>query len=70
MFTLPVFSLAPLTHRAPTEGSHFDKKHKLARRLAKLLFPEDKAPYKAYRNMLGPLRSEIKIVERFMCEGK
>lgn len=55
---------------APGEKTSFDKKGNLAKRLAKLLFPNDKAPMKAYRALIGPLRAELKVVERFMCGGE
>ena len=51
-------------------GTSFDKKAKLAKRLARLLFPGDKAPHRAYRKAIGRLRSHLKVVERSMCLGE
>jgi len=67
---------------APTEGSHFDKTHKLAKRLAYLVCRKDKeddststtipgvtgvAPLKAYRKILSELRAHLNVTERLAC---
>lgn len=53
-----------------SKGTSFDKKAKHAKRLARLLFPGDKAPQRAYRQAIGRLRRHLKVVERSMCLGE
>eukprot|EP00466_Bigelowiella_natans_P017919 jgi/Bigna1/54241/estExt_Genewise1Plus.C_300121 len=48
---------------APTENGKFDKKYKMAKRLAALLFPESSTARKDYRKMLAALREHLSIVE-------
>ncbi len=52
---------------APSEGKHFDS---LAKRLAKLLFPQSKTALKDYRLLLTKLRRHLNVVETLMCENK
>jgi len=51
---------------APTENRHFDKKHKSAKRLAKLCG----LSMKEYRKKLSELREKLKIVERLETLNK
>ena len=63
-------SLSLAAKWAPTEKCAFDKSAtKLARRLAKILFPKHKRPMKRYRVMLSSLRKALKVVERQCCDG-
>jgi len=56
---------------APTERCHFDKKGGYARRIAKLMYPEEKLALSKYRKeILVPLRAHLKVVERDMCSGR
>jgi hypothetical protein len=55
---------------APSENHHFDKRYKLARKLADLIFPIKENPKKEYRKLLSVLRNHLNIVERLMCENK
>jgi len=52
---------------APSEGKHFDV---LAKRLAKLMFPQSKTALKEYRLLLTKLRHHLNLVETLMCENK
>ncbi len=59
---------------APSEGSHFDKKHRIVRKLCKIMHQlalprtapvTNSAEYR--RNVLTPLRAHLNIVEKAMC---
>ena len=53
---------------APSEKLAFDKKHRLATRIAKLLFKKD--VHAKYRKLLSQLRARLDIVEVKMCAGR
>jgi len=56
---------------APSERGHFDKTAQLAKRLARLLFPDAGARASVlYRRMLSTLRRQLLVVERLMCDGQ
>jgi hypothetical protein len=52
---------------APTEGSSFDKKHGLAKRLARLLFPNEQQCFRKYRELLSACRAQLNVPERHLC---
>jgi hypothetical protein len=53
---------------APSQNQSWDKKYKLAEKLATLLFPEAEHPLPLYRkHVLVPLRNRLNIVETKMC---
>ena len=53
---------------APSEGSHFDKSNRLAKRLAKLLYGDSNGhSLVPYRRLLTRLRTHLAVVERLMC---
>jgi hypothetical protein len=55
---------------APTEGTAFDKDARLAKRIAQLMFPQLKQCFRAYRQVVNPLRKHLVILERLMCAGE
>jgi len=67
--TSPEKSLTLAAKWAPSENGHFDKKHKLAKKLARLLF-DGPCPEKSYRLLLSMLRQRLVLVETLMCENR
>merc|ERR1712137_541169 len=53
---------------APSEKHAFDKKHKLAQKLAQVLYPCKKNALALYRKeYLVPLRNQLRVTEVYMC---
>lgn len=63
----PHLQLSLAAKWAPSEGSSFDKKHRMARRLARLMFPNDPQCFRLYRTALSACREHLSITERFLC---
>lgn len=56
---------------APTERHKHDKATKAAKKIAALLFPNEKKKLVLYRKQyLAPLRTHLAITERFMCSNE
>eukprot|EP00466_Bigelowiella_natans_P010286 jgi/Bigna1/52837/estExt_Genewise1Plus.C_120066 len=51
---------------APSERKKYDKTLKLAKTMAKMIFPNDKRPRMRYRKMLSRLRKRLNLVENKM----
>ena len=64
---LPHLQLSLAAKWAPTEGSSFDKKHHLAKRLARLMFPGQSNCFRLYREALSAMRAHLNVTERHMC---
>lgn len=67
---IPHLQLSLASKWAPSEGSSFDKKHHLAKRLARLLFPHTPQCFRLYREALSACRTHLQVAERFMCEKR
>jgi len=64
---VPHCQLSLASKWAPTEGSSFDKKHHLAKRLARLLFPNEPKCFRLYRDLLSQCRAHLAVPERYLC---
>jgi hypothetical protein len=55
---------------APSEGSLFNEHQKMAKRLARLMFPHESNPSELYRKELTKLRKKLHVVESLICTNQ